>query len=209
MSALPMFEPFTRAGRDRPLPPLLLTLSLCLGFGLGLQALVMLAMASQGQLPQAPRLLADAARLLVLCAGTGLGLVIAAGVSNGRRGLAMALAGVCAALAFLLARVTQIATLAALTGGDIHGATPWVDAALHGVVFALLAGALPRLAREGAGLRASAGLGAALGSVAFAVAWATGPGDADLLSLTIVHIGVATGLALALSLAPRLGRRRG
>ncbi len=209
MSALPMSEPFTRGGRDRALPPLLLTLSLCLGFGLGVQALVMLAMAGQGQLPQAPRLLADAARLLVLCAGTGLGLVIAAGVSKGRWGLAMGLAGIGAALAFLLARFIQIATLRALTGGDIHGAMPWADAALHGLVFALLAGALPLLAREGAGLRAPACLGAALGSIAFAVEWATLPGDADLLTRALMDIGVAAGLALALSLAPRIGRRRG
>ena len=209
MSALPMSEAFPRAGRDRALPPMLLTLSLCLGLGLGLQALVMLAMAGQDQLPQAPRLLADAARLLALCAGTGLALVIAAGVSKGRWGLATGIAGGGAALAFLLARSLQIATLGALTGGDIHGATPWAGAALHAAVFALLAGLLPRLMREGAGLQAPVGLGAALGGVAFALDWATRPGDADLLSRAIVQIGVAAGLALALALAPRIGRRRG
>jgi hypothetical protein len=209
MSALSLHEPFSRAGTGHPMPPLLLTLSLCLGLGLGVQGLVMLGLAAQDSLPQAPRLLADAVRLLVLCGGTGLVLAIAAGLAKARGAVAAGLVLVSAPLVFLLARAVQIATLGGLTGADIHGATPWADAALHGAVFSLLAAALPVLAREGAGLKAPACLGAALGSVAFAVEWATLPGDAELLPRAIADIGVAASVALALSLAPRIGRRRG
>lgn len=208
MSALPMHEPLFRAGADRPIPRVLLPLSLCLALGLVVQAFVLLAMAWQGTLPQAPRLLADAARLLVGCAGTGLALTVGAGAAKGRSGVAACIGLLGAPAAFLLARSVQTTALGALIGVDIHGATPWVGAALHGLSYGLLGGLLPVLALRGAGALAHACTGAALGGLGFAIGLAAMPAAGDVLPRAIAEIGIAASIALAVFLAPRIWRRQ-
>ncbi len=208
MSVIVMSEPFYRARSHGRMPNVLLSLSLCLALGLLVQGLVLLAMAAQDTLPQTPRLLADAVRLLVLCAGTGLVLTVAVAVAKTRGALAAVIALLGAPLAFLLARSAQITTLGAVTGADIHGATPWLAAALHGLAFGLLAVLLPVLARRGAGVLAYASTGAALGGLAFGIGLALLPTAGDLLPRAIAEIGVAGGIAAIVFLVSRIGRRK-
>lgn len=203
MSALPMHEPLFRAGADRPIPRVLLSLSLCLALGLVVQAFVLLVMAWQ-----APRLLADAARLLVGCAGTGLALTVGVGAAKGRSGVAACIGLFGAPAVFLLARSVQTTALGALIGVDIHGATPWVGAALHGLSYGLLGGLLPVLALRGAGALAHACTGAALGGLGFAIGLAAMPAAGDVLPRAIAEIGIAASIALAVFLAPRIWRRQ-
>lgn len=203
MSAVPMPDSIFRSRHPAPAPRVLLTLSLSLALGLAALALVALAMAWQGTLPQTPRLIADALRLLLLVTGTGLVLSVAAALANGRWTMTALLSLLGAPLVLLAARAAQVATLSALTGADIHGATPWAGALMHGLAFALLGGLLPVLVRQGAGAVVYACIGAALGSLAFGVGLITLPLGADLLPRAVADLGVAMAVALALYLAHR------
>ena len=203
MSAVPMPESLFRSRHPAPVPRVLLTLSLSLALGLAVLGLVALAMAWLGALPQTPRLIADALRLLLLVTGTGLVLSVAAGLAKGRWMVTAVLSLPGAMLVFMAARAAQIATLSALTGTEIHGATPWAGALMHGLAFALLGGLQPVLARQGAGGWVYACIGAALGSLAFGVGLVTLPHSADLLPRAVADLGVAMAIALALFLAHR------
>lgn len=149
MSTLPLHVPlFLPADIAGPAPRLLRALALGLALGLLVQGGMLLVLAWQDAVPQLPRLMADTLRLGVLGGTTGLVIGSAVVPSKGRWDIAAGLTLVGAALAFLLARGVQIAALGALTGADIHGATPWVPAAIYGSVVAVVLVVLARLGRS-------------------------------------------------------------
>lgn len=207
MSAVPIDGSFAHAPPARPADRAQRALFLSLAMGLAVQALVVLALAWQDTLPQGPRLLADAARLLVWSTSTGVALAAALAVARGRVVVAAGLALALAPLAWLLAHEVQIATLATLTGRDIHGALSWLGATVHAVEFALLAVLLSVLSGRRAGPWPHAVAGAAAGGLAWAATLAAMPAAATGPAVAIAETGVATGTALVVFLARRIGPR--
>lgn len=209
MSAISIDDSLPAVAGPGPVTRVLLTVSLGLVLGLGVQGGVLLAMAAQDQLPQSARLFADAAQLLAWATAACVALVASQAAGRTHPALAL-LPGLCLVpLAVLGARGLQIETLAALTGGDIHGALPWAGAAIKAVEYALLGGVLWLLARQRAGFLAHALAGAGLGGLACAAVVTLLPGVADPLSRVIAEIVVPAGAAAVVFLVDRLSRRPG
>ena len=206
MTVIPMDDsPPALAPRAAPVTGAALTLSFGLLLGLGVQGGVLLAMAAQDQLPQAARLVADAVQLLAWTTLACIALVASRAVGRAHPVLALLPGLVLVPVAVIAARVLQIETLAALTGGDVHAALPWLDAAIKAGEFALLGGVLWLLARERAGGLAHVLAGVGLGALACAVLGVLRP-DATALPGLIIELAVPAGAAAVVFLVGKLAR---